>query len=131
MKTPAKRRERLEKRLRRGCEARQAFVRSRINMTISLQVRVMRECAGWSQAELARRCGTSQNAISRIESPGYGHYSVTTLKKIAAVFDVALVVRFAPFSELVDWAINMNTESILVPSFDQRRDEETRSGVVQ
>ena len=79
----------------------------------------MRGREGWSQTELARRCGTSQNAISRLESPRYGKPSLTTLKKIAGVFDVALIVRYATFSELTDWVVNLNSGSVLVPSFDQ------------
>lgn len=79
----------------------------------------MRGREGWSQTELARRCGTSQNAISRLESPRYGKPSLTTLKKIAGVFDVALIVRYAKFSELTDWVVNLNSETVLVPSFDQ------------
>jgi len=47
--------------------------------------------------------GTSQNAISRLESTTYGKATLTTLKKLAAVYDVGLIVRFVPFSQLVNW----------------------------
>jgi transcriptional regulator with XRE-family HTH domain len=119
----SKRRKRLTHRLHRGREARQELVSSHVAKAVAFQIRAMRERAGWSQAELARRCGTSQNAISRLESPNYGRPSITTLKKIAGAFDVALVVRYATFSELVDWVVNLNPESVLVPTFDQ---EESR-----
>lgn len=52
---------------------------------------------------MADKIGTNQNAVYRAENPNYGKQTITTLKKIAAAFDVALVVRFAPFSELLDW----------------------------
>ena len=46
----------------------------------------------------------NQNAISRLENPSYGKATLTTLKRLAAAFDVALIVRFVPFGQLVDWA---------------------------
>jgi len=63
----------------------------------------MRERLGWTQSVLAEKLDTNQNAVYRLESPDYGKATLTTLKKVAAAMDVALVVRFVPFSELVDW----------------------------
>jgi transcriptional regulator with XRE-family HTH domain len=69
---------------------------------------------------------TSQNAISRLESPNYGRATVTTLKKLAAVYDVGLVVRFVPFSKLLDWESStpyiergLSPSAIDVPSFEE------------
>lgn len=56
-----------------------------------------------TQGELAEKIDSDQNAVSRIENPRYGKQTLTTLKKVAAAFDVALVVRFVPFSQLIDW----------------------------
>ena len=47
-------------------------------------VREAREAAGISQAELARRIGTTQSVVSRIESEDYKGLSVSSLLKIAA-----------------------------------------------
>ncbi len=96
---------------------RDAFVASRISQTIAIQSRVLRQQAGLSQDELAIQLGTSQNAVSRIESPTYGKASISTLRKLASFFDVALVVRFAAFSEIANWAQNISPSSIRVPSF--------------
>jgi transcriptional regulator with XRE-family HTH domain len=67
----------------------------------------------------------NQNAISRLESVSYGKPTITTLKRLAAALDVALIVRFVPFSELVDWVsetprtINgLTTESLAVANFE-------------
>jgi transcriptional regulator with XRE-family HTH domain len=90
-------------RLRRNPETRTRFVESHLSKTLALQIRILREQTRWSQEELARRVGMNQNAISRLEHPGYGKATITTLKRIASAFDVALVVRFQPFSQLVDW----------------------------
>jgi transcriptional regulator with XRE-family HTH domain len=97
---------------------RDAFVASRIAQTIAFQLRVLRERNGLSQAELAQKLRTSQNAISRIENPAYGKPSITTLRKIASFFNVGLVVRFAPLSEIADWSTNLTEKSVDVPDFE-------------
>ena len=97
---------------------RNAFVSSRISQTIAFQLRVLRQRARLSQAALARELGTNQNAICRMENPRYGKMTISSLRKLATHFDVGLVVRFAPYSEIVDWATNLSTESIAVPDFD-------------
>lgn len=48
---------------------------------------------GLSQAELARRVGTSHSAISRIES-GQHRMSLDTLQRLAAALNARLVVGF-------------------------------------
>jgi len=90
-------------RLQRGRRVRQLFVESHIAKTIAYQIRATREKLGLTQQQLANEIGTNQNAIYRLESPNYGKATLTTLKRVAAALDVALVVRFVPFSELVDW----------------------------
>jgi transcriptional regulator with XRE-family HTH domain len=97
---------------------RDAFVSSRVSNTLALQIRAMRQERGWSQAYLAELLGTSQNAVYRLESPQYGKPSITTLKRLASIFDVGLSVWFSPFSKLVDRVTNLSTDDILVPSFD-------------
>jgi len=118
--------ESLWSRLRRGPESRSRFVESHLSKTLALQIRILREHAKWSQEELARRVGMNQNAISRLENPGYGKATLTTLKRIALAFDVALVVRFQKFSQLADWVSGtpfwdrgLSPESLGVMSFAQ------------
>ncbi|MDA8086858.1 MAG: helix-turn-helix transcriptional regulator [Nitrospiraceae bacterium] len=52
-----------------------------------------RERAGISQEELARRIGTKQPALSRLERGGFAKATVETLKKIADALDMRLVVK--------------------------------------
>jgi transcriptional regulator with XRE-family HTH domain len=98
---------------------RDSFVSARVDGGTAFQVRYMREKEGWTQEELARRLGTSQNAVWRLESPNYGKASISTLKRIASTFDVALVVRFVRFSELLNYVLNQTTDSVTVDSFDK------------
>lgn len=72
----------------------------------------------------------NQNAISRLESSDYGKPTITTLKRLAAAMDVGLIVRFVPFSEMVDWVSGtprtisgLTTSALAVPCFkDEERD---------
>jgi len=52
-----------------------------------------RERLGLTQAELARRIGTKQPALSRLERGGFARATVETLKKIADALDARLVIR--------------------------------------
>ncbi|TAN39711.1 MAG: XRE family transcriptional regulator [Nitrospirae bacterium] len=52
-----------------------------------------REKAGITQAELAKRIGTKQSAISRLERSGFKKASVETLSKIAHALDATLVIK--------------------------------------
>ena len=111
-------------RLRRGKAARQQFVESNLNKVISHQIRATRERLGWSQERLAAEANMNQNAISRLESSDYGRPTITTLKRLAATFDVGLIVRFVPFSEMVDWVSGtprtvpgLTTSALAVASF--------------
>jgi len=49
-----------------------------------------------TQAQLAHKIGTKTPAISRLESPGYGKASLTTLKKVAHVLGYEVQVKFIP-----------------------------------
>ena len=96
---------------------RDAFVSSRIAQTIATQARVLRQRNEMSQNDLARALGTSQNAIYRLENPKYGRPTISTLKKLASFFNVGLIVRFAPLSEIVDWTVGLSERSLNVPDF--------------
>ncbi|MGH9452462.1 MAG: helix-turn-helix transcriptional regulator [Terriglobia bacterium] len=97
----------------------------------AFQIQSMRAKKEWTQGQLAERLGSNQNAVYRLENPNYGKQTLTTLKKVAAAFDVALIVRFVPFSQLLDWVRGapyvdpgLSEDALIVPSFD----EEMRSG---
>jgi ribosome-binding protein aMBF1 (putative translation factor) len=55
-----------------------------------------REKAGLTQEQLAKRIGTKQPALSRLERGGFNRATVETLRKIAEALDVRLVVRMEP-----------------------------------
>jgi len=88
-----------------------------ITGTTAAQIRAMREQRQWSQEELARRVGMGQARISLLENPNYENLSLNTLKRVANAFDVALVVRFVPFSKLIEMLDTETSESLAVPGF--------------
>jgi transcriptional regulator with XRE-family HTH domain len=117
-------------RLRRGRKVREQFVASHIGKGIAHQLRATRDRLGWSQERLAKEVGMNQNAISRLESSEYGKPTITTLKRLAAAIDVGLVVRFVPFSEMIDWVSGtprviegLATSALAVTNFEHEEKE--------
>jgi len=61
---------------------------------IAHSILTLRREAGMTQAELARKVGTSQQAIARIESLDYRGHSLATLSKLADAFKKRVTVQF-------------------------------------
>ncbi|MBI3099524.1 MAG: helix-turn-helix transcriptional regulator [Planctomycetes bacterium] len=61
---------------------------------VALQIAALREHAGLSQKELARRLGTSQQQISRLESPCYEGHSLSMLRRAARALKAHVRVVF-------------------------------------
>src|SRR3990170_5876356 len=55
-----------------------------------------REKAGVTQEELAKRIGTKQPALSRLERGGFEKVNIETLRKIANALNHELVVKLEP-----------------------------------
>ena len=100
-------------------EYRDAFLAELITTGIPFQIRALREQRNLTQKQLGDQADMAQESISRLEDPNYGKLNLKTLKRLASAFDVGLVVRFVPFSELVSWEINLSSESLGVLSFEQ------------
>ncbi len=60
---------------------------------VAAQLTLLRRKAGMSQRELARRVGTSQQQISRLESPSYEGHSLSMLRRIAEVLGAVVHVE--------------------------------------
>jgi len=102
-------------------EYRDAFVAEHIDTGVPFQIRALREQEGrkWTQKDLGIRAGMAQETISRLEDPNYGKLTLKTLKRIASAFDVALMVRFISFSELVEWELHLTPDSLRALSFEK------------
>jgi transcriptional regulator with XRE-family HTH domain len=63
---------------------------------VAMQLAALRQQAGLSQKELARRLKTSQQHISRLESPGYEGHSLANLRRVARALKARVRVVFEP-----------------------------------
>jgi len=77
-------------RARKSATYRKGFTRALQQVGMALLVREMREGAGFTQTELARKVGTTQSVIARLEDAEYTGHSLTMLERIAAVCGVTL-----------------------------------------
>ena len=59
---------------------------------VALKLASLRKEAGLSQKELAGRVGTSQQQISRLESPSYEGHSLSMLRRVAEVLGATVHV---------------------------------------
>jgi transcriptional regulator with XRE-family HTH domain len=65
---------------------------------VALQIAALRKDAHVSQKELARRLGTSQQQVSRLESPAYEGHSLSMLRRVAKVLHAELRIAFDPIA---------------------------------
>jgi transcriptional regulator with XRE-family HTH domain len=106
--------------LKQNKRYRDAFVEAHIKATIPAQIRALRRKRGWSQKKLGVMAGgIAQEVISRLESPGYGKLTLATALRLASGFDVALEMRFVPFSDLVDRTTNFDPKKLIVPRVNE------------
>lgn len=60
---------------------------------VSLEIEQALGAAGVTQAELARRLGTSRSAVNRLVNPFYWGHSLDMLRRVAAALEAELEVR--------------------------------------
>lgn len=66
---------------------------------VALQIAALRQRAGLSQKDLAKLLKTSQQQISRLESPGYEGHSLSMLRRVAEALHARIRVTFEPQEE--------------------------------
>lgn len=85
----------LEQQLRDPAFA-ERFKRAGQAWDVALQIAALREKAGLSQKDLARKLRTSQQQISRIESPSYEGHSLSMLRRVARELNASVRVVLEP-----------------------------------
>jgi transcriptional regulator with XRE-family HTH domain len=117
-------------------EYRDAFVASQIRIGLPLQCRALRESRELTQPALAAAAGMTQPQISEIERPGERRLNIETLLRLASAYDVALQVRFVPFSQLIHDDDDIDLEHLEIAPFEEdlanheRMEEQMKSVVV-
>jgi transcriptional regulator with XRE-family HTH domain len=70
------------------------FARAGEAWDVALQIAALREKAGLTQRDLARKLKTSQQQISRLESPSYEGHSLSMLRRVAEALGATVHVAF-------------------------------------
>jgi transcriptional regulator with XRE-family HTH domain len=98
---------------------RDAYMRQHLNQGLAFQIRALRESRNWTQAQLAERLGLrNQSAVARMEDPSYGGLRLKTISKLASVFDVATLVRFATYSKFLMESADLSDKALAPKAFD-------------
>ena len=82
-------------------ELRRLTEQARVNAAVAQLIYDARNKAGLSQAELAKRVGTKQSVISRLEDADYEGHSLTMLQRIAAALGQCVEIRFLATEKVV------------------------------
>lgn len=107
----------------RAKDYRFAYAEAASSNQIATQIRLLREKTGLTQSALAKKLGTRQSAVARLEDSTYGKHSVAMLHRIARIFDVALLVEFAPYSKLLRHTTDLSAGALTPQSYGEEFDE--------
>ena len=86
----------IQEELRSDRELNALYQRELARLQIANQIAMLRERRGLSQAALARRIGTKQEGVARMERNNYRGYTMKTLAKVATALSAQLEVRLVP-----------------------------------
>jgi transcriptional regulator with XRE-family HTH domain len=98
-------------------EYRHSYAEECLNTTIATQIKILREQREMTQSALAKKSEMLQPRLSVMENADYSSWSISTLKRLARAFDLALAVKFEAFSEVVLDFEEMSKETLSRPSF--------------
>ena len=86
-----------------------AYEEALADAEVGMMVHELRVFEGLTQAELARRIGTTASAISRIESADYRGHSLAMLRRIAGALGKKVAILFLPEDGKIEpsaWIMN-------------------------
>ena len=85
-------------------ESRIGYIRAKLAVLIPAQIRALRLRSGMPrQIDFARKADMQQSRISMFETPGSAKFTLETLARLAGTFGTGLLVKFVPFSEMLEW----------------------------
>lgn len=99
-------------------EFRDEYMSTLVRAGICYQIQALREQLGLSQTDFAQKTGKLQSTISRLENVEHSRASVQTLLDIACTLDIALLVRFVPYTSFLEATKDMSPEGLKVENFD-------------
>jgi len=83
----------IEQRSEKSAAYRKTYLRTLQQIDLALLVREMREDAELTQVELAKKVGTTQSVIARLEHAEYAGHSLSMLERIAVACGVGLKLK--------------------------------------
>jgi ribosome-binding protein aMBF1 (putative translation factor) len=87
----------LDRKYYKGKPERQvALEQERLNAKIAREIYTLRTKAGFTQAELARKVGTTASVISRLEDADYEGHSLSMLQRVASALERKVEIRLVP-----------------------------------
>ncbi|TRZ51266.1 XRE family transcriptional regulator [bacterium] len=98
---------------------RASYIRAKLNVNLASQIRALRLRRRMTQALLAQEAGMKQSRISATEQPGATKFNIETLIRLASAFKVGLIVKFAPFSEMLAWENSFKQDNFDVLTIDR------------
>jgi DNA-binding XRE family transcriptional regulator len=78
----------------KGQEMADLIAQEQANLDIARKLYDLRAKARLSQAELARKVGTTQSVISRLEDADYDGHSLAMLRRVASALEKRVEIRF-------------------------------------
>lgn len=99
-------------------ETRRIYAEDLLNSYVATQIKVLREQAGWTQAQLAEKAGMKQERISVLEDVNYSSWTANVLKRLATAFDVRLSIKFESFGSFLPEFEKFGREALIRPSFE-------------
>ena len=86
----------LRRRAMKDPKLQELYEEEKINFQAAVAIRRAREAAGLTQGQLAKRLGTTQSVISRLEDADYEGHTLKMLKRIAEALKQRVVIHLEP-----------------------------------
>jgi len=96
---------------------RSRYVEAHNRRTLAQQVRELR--GDLSQGAFARKLGTSQQIVSRLENPNYPGWTATTFFAVARKLGIAAIMRFVDFPTFLRDTNDLSEEAMCPKPYDQ------------
>ena len=86
----------LKRRALKDPKLRELYEEEKINYQSAQVIQQAREAAGLTQAQLAKKIGTTQSVISRLEDADYEGHTLKMLERIAEALKQRIVIHLEP-----------------------------------
>lgn len=98
---------------------REGYVQAQKAVGLAFQIGALRKSKGWTEGELADRCGWSKDRQIEIETVGGDELTWETLQALASAFDIGIMVKFASFGEMVEAENSFDPNTFDVLGFNE------------